>query len=124
MIGVKSTGDFGKTKTFLDKMLRRDIYKNLESYGQQGVAALAANTPRESGLTARSWGYKVIRSKNRVSIHWTNDHVNEGANIAVLIQYGHGTGNGGYVQGIDYINPAIRPIFERIAADIWRQVTA
>jgi Bacteriophage HK97-gp10, putative tail-component len=124
MIGVKSTGDFTKTKKFLDKMLRREIYSSLEQYGKQGVDALASNTPRRSGKTASSWGYKIVRTKGRISIQWLNNHVNDGVNIAVLIQYGHATGNGGFVQGIDYINPAIRPIFEKIAEDVWRQVKA
>ena len=103
-------------------MLKGDIFSGLDRYGQEGVDALANATPKESGETANSWRYRIIRKRGFVTIEWYNTHVNDGANIAVLIQYGHGTGTGGYVQGIDYINPSIRPVFDRIADEIWKKV--
>lgn len=115
-------GDFKNTEKFLKRAMSGDFYSRLDSYGQRGVEALRKGTPKESGETANSWGYRVIRSKSNPGIEWYNTHVNKGAVIAVLIQYGHGTGTGGYVQGIDYINPAMRPIFEDIANEIWKEV--
>jgi hypothetical protein len=98
-------------------------FDNLEQYGQKGVDALASATPKDSGETAHCWAYKIERKSGKVSIVWSNTNVVNGSNIAVLIQYGHGTGTGGYVQGRDYINPAIRPIFDKIADDVWKKVT-
>jgi hypothetical protein len=89
-----------------------------------GVDALAKATPSESGLTAKSWGYRIYRNRNSTGIEWYNSNENNGVNIAILLQYGHGTGTGGYVSGQDYINPAIRPIFDRIAEDVWKKVTS
>lgn len=123
-IEVTSHGDFNTIEAFLKKVSTGDLYSRLDKYGAEGVKALRRATPIESGETARGWGYRVIRSKNNPGIEWYNTHTNDGANIAVLIQYGHGTGTGGYVQGIDYINPAMRPLFERIADDIWKEVTS
>ena len=97
-------------------------FENLEKYGQLGVDALASATPRASGETAHCWVYKIEHKKGQVSIVWSNTNVVDGAVIAVLIQYGHGTGTGGYVQGRDYINPAIRPIFDKISNDVWEKV--
>ena len=123
MISVTSTGNFKKTLGFLEAISPKKMFANLERYGQRGVDALSRATPIETGETANSWGYKVIRTKGRYSIVWYNEHEENGVNIAVIIQYGHGTGTGGYIQGRDYINPAIRPIFDQIAEDVWRQVT-
>jgi hypothetical protein len=123
MIKATSPGSFEKTTKYLERLKSGDMFSNLESYGRRGVDALASATPRESGKTAQSWGYQVNRGKNKVSISWFNTHVVDGVNIAVIIQYGHGTGTGGYVQGTEYINPAIRPIFDEIVNDVWRQVT-
>ena len=92
-------------------------------YGQRGVNALAAATPKDTGLTAASWYYEVERTDNDLAIYWKNSNTNNGVNIAVILQYGHGTNGGGYVRGIDYINPALRPIFEEIANDVWEEVT-
>ena len=122
MITYTVSGDYSKTDKFLKSMQNGDLFSNLDRYGKMGVRALADNTPEESGLTSDSWGYRVIKSRTRPGIEWYNRNVNDGANIAILIQYGHGTGTGGYVQGIDYINPAIRPIFNKIVDDIWSQV--
>lgn len=95
----------------------------LDTYGQQGVQALMAATPVDSGATSRSWDYHIEKKSGSVSIVWTNSNINNGCNIAVVLQYGHGTANGGYVQGRDYINPAMRPIFDKIADAAWEEVT-
>lgn len=104
-------------------MQRGDIFSELDRYGRMGVDALASATPVASGLTAQSWNYRVVNGKGKKGLVWYNTNTNDGANIAILIQYGHGTGTGGYVAGYDYINPAIRPIFDKLADDIWRKVT-
>lgn len=122
MFNVKTTGSFDKLEKFLKTMSSGDIFRILDSLGQRGVAALASATPVESGLTARSWTYEVIHTKGRHSIEWKNTNVNNGVNIAIILQYGHGTGTGGWVQGYDYINPAIRPVFDQIANELWEQV--
>jgi len=124
MISFTSSGSFAKTEAFLRQMSKGDILRTLESFGQQGVSALAAATPVDSGVTAQSWGYEVRRSGSSYSIEWTNSHIEDGAPIAILLQYGHGTGTGGYVQGRDYINPAIKPIFDQIAESVWKAVTS
>ena len=108
----------------MTKMMNGDQYKGLEKYGLRGVDALSNATPHESGRTAGAWKFRVIPSKSHPRIEWYNTHIHNGQIIAVLIQYGHGTGTGGYVLGRDYINPALRPIFDQIAADVWKQVTA
>lgn len=122
MIVFRQTGDFKKTEKFFQKISKSDFLQALEKFGRKGVEALAAATPVDSGKTAESWGYEIRRSNGRISIYWTNSNVNDGVNIAVILQYGHGTRNGGYVQGRDYINPAIRPIFDKIADDAWREI--
>lgn len=124
MITLTAKGDLSKTYKFLDKIMNGDFYKSLEMYGQKGVAALSAATPKRSGTTAASWSYEIDRSFDSVAIYWINTNINKNVNIAVIIQYGHGTRNGGYVQGIDYINPAVRPVFDEIADSIWKEVTA
>lgn len=116
-------GDLKNTEKFLARMSQGDIFTALEKYGNQGVAALAAATPKESGETANSWTFEIKQSRGGATITWLNTHVNNGSNIAILLQYGHGTGTGGYVQGRDYINPAVRPVFDKIAADVWKEVT-
>lgn len=124
MVIVKQKGDFSKTEKFLNSISKKLYYRNLQKYAEQGVAALASATPTDSGTTANSWGYEIRQTKNSVSIYWTNSNVNKGVPIAVIIQYGHGTRNGGYVQGRDYINPAMRPIFDKIAENVWKEVTS
>ena len=103
-------------------MSKFQINKILEKYGQMGVEALRSATPIDSGKTAESWGYEISGGKEGATIHWTNTNQNKGVYIAVILQYGHGTGTGGYVQGIDYINPAIRPVFDKIAEEAWMEV--
>lgn len=122
MVVVKHRGNFNKTEKFLNGAKAIDYRRILDAYGQEGVRALAAATPTDSGLTASSWGYTVRISRGSFSISWTNSNVNDGVPIAILLQYGHGTRNGGYVQGRDYINPAIQPIFDRLAEAIWLEV--
>ena len=105
------------------KMSRGEQFRTLERYGQAGVEALRAATPIESGATASMWNYEIQNDGKTVRITWTNDNINDGVNIAVIIQYGHGTGTGGYVQGRDYINPALHSVFDKIADEVWREIT-
>lgn len=123
MFSVSSTGDFNKTEAWLKRMASGDVFSTLDRFGQVGVAALSAATPTETGLTAGSWNYEIVRDGTSYSIIWGNTHTEGGRQIAVLLQYGHGTGTGGYVQGRDYINPALRPVFDQIAAEAWKAVT-
>lgn len=124
MFHFKHKGDFKKTDNFLKRLLdRQKLYRNLEKFGQRGVDALAAATPRDTGHTADSWGYTVEIDDQKSAIYWTTSNINEGLPIAILIQYGHGTGYGGYVQGVDFINPALKSIFDAIAEDVWKEVT-
>lgn len=124
MFEISSKGDFNKTRDFLTKILRRDIFGELNRYGQEGVDALARATPQDSGLTSISWGYRIIKDRGRPGIEWYNTNEVNGTPVAILIQYGHATGTGGYVHGRDFINPAMRPIFDKIADGIWKKVTA
>lgn len=123
IIQFKQKGDFSKTESFLKKLRKLDLDSVLDKYGKLGVQALASATPVETGKTAASWGYKIEKGKGVVTITWTNSNVNNGVPIALLIQYGHGTGTGGYVQGRDYIKPAILPIFDQLADALWKEVT-
>lgn len=123
MIRFVHKGDFSKTKDFLKKVSRGNYYQGLEKYAQKGVEALMQYTPVDTGLTAHSWGYEIERTGKSCTITWTNSNQNKGVSIAIILQYGHGTGNGGYVKGKDYINPAIRPIFDEIADAVWKEVT-
>lgn len=118
------TGSFKNTDKFLKAMSDDVIFQALETYGEEGVAALQAFTPKDSGITADSWSYQIEHTGRNVTIRWLNDNVNKGYNIAILIQYGHGTGTGGYVVGRDYINPAILPTFNAIAEKVWKAVTS
>lgn len=121
-IKVEHKGDFSKTEKFLEKLKRGDIYKNLDNLAKLGVTALREATPIDSGTTASSWDYKIDVSGKEASITWINTNVNKGENIAILLQYGHGTGTGGYVHGRDYINPAMQPVFDKIAEEVWKEV--
>lgn len=123
MVYATSSGSFEKTIKFLEFMKTNKIFSILDRYGAVGVSALSSATPRETGETANSWDYEVIHGNGKHAIHWFNTHEDNGVNIAIILQYGHGTGTGGYVEGIDYINPALRPIFDKILDDIWRQVS-
>jgi hypothetical protein len=123
MISFRQKGDFAKLTSFLEKAKEVVKIGDLNKYGQEGVAALASATPKDTGLTADSWYYEIIRSNGSVRIVWKNSNIQNGVPIAVILQYGHGTKNGGYVQGRDYINPAIKPIFDKIAKESWKEVT-
>lgn len=124
MIQVTSSGSFDNTENWLKKMAKNDLKRKLDGYGKKGVQALAKYTPIETGETAHSWEYRIVADGGSISIEWLNTHVNEGVCIAILIQYGHGTGTGGYVPGIDYVNPAMRPVFDQAVAEFWKEVTA
>lgn len=116
-------GDFSKADKYFRKITQLAFSGKLDRYGQMGVQALASATPVDTGLTAASWDYQIETSSNEVSIVWTNSNVNNGVPIAIILQYGHGTGTGGYVQGIDYINPALKPVFDEIEQSVWEEVT-
>jgi hypothetical protein len=122
-ITLSSSGSFDNTESFLKRIQNRSHYKALKGYGEKGIAVLSSATPIDSGETASSWSYKIVESDKRYSITWYNDHVVDGVPIAIILQYGHGTGTGGWVEGRDYINPALRPIFEQMAVELWKEVT-
>lgn len=124
MVKFKHRGSFNNIEKFLNKMTDRNYLNVLSSYGDAGVKALSAATPVDSGLTAQSWTYEIERTKEKTTISWLNTNVNDNVVIAVILQYGHGTGTGGYVQGRDYINPAMRPVFDKIAEQAWREVVS
>ena len=122
-IKVGDKGDFKKTFKFLRAMKEKRFLKNLDKYGQMGVDALAAATPKRTGLTAESWTYDITDNGEQLIISWNNTNVQKGYyNVALMIQYGHGTGTGGWVKGIDYINPALKPVFDKIADAVWMEV--
>lgn len=123
MIKFTHKGDFSKTSRFLEKAKNAGKAYNLDKYGRAGVVALSSATPVDSGLTARSWYYEIERQNGRISINFCNSNVNEGVPIAIILQLGHGTGTGGWVEGRDYINPAIQPIFDEIVNNAWKEVT-
>lgn len=124
MISLSSSGSFKNTLNFCNKMSDSSIFSALEKYGREGVVALAAATPTATGVTANAWSYEVTRTGNSWSISWHNSHTVAGTPVVILLQYGHGTGTGGYVEGRDFINPAIQPIFDRIADEVWKVVTS
>lgn len=123
MISFRHKGDFSKLTRSLERAKGAAKLSILDKYGKEGVTALASATPVESGKTASSWYYTVERSEGSAAIYFNNSNVNKSVPIAIILQYGHGTGTGGWVEGRDYINPAIQPIFDRIADDAWREVT-
>ena len=123
MISFRHKGDFSKFSRYLERAMNAVRLGDLDKYGRAGVAALASATPVDSGLTASSWSYEIVRAKSSITINFNNSNIQNGVPIAVILQYGHGTGTGGWVQGRDYINPAIQPIFDKIANDAWREVT-
>lgn len=123
MITFRQKGDFSKATKYFENVKEAAKVKILNRYGQAGVDAISSATPVDSGLTASSWKYEIVRQNGLVRIDFLNSHVNKGVNIAIILQLGHGTGTGGWVEGRDYINPAMRPIFDRIAKDAWREVT-
>ena len=121
-ISFSSKGDFSKTIKFLNKVKNAKINNILSKYGEIGVNALSQATPKDSGVTSRSWNYKIEVNNDNASIVWYNTNVVKGVNIAVILQYGHGTRNGGWVDGRDYINPAMKPVFDKIADQVWKEV--
>ena len=123
MISFRQSGDFSKLTRYLEKSKNAVRLGNFDKYGQEGVAALASATPRDTGKTAESWSYEIKVTKDSLAITFKNSNIQNGVPIAVIIQYGHGTNNGGWVEGRDYINPAIRPIFDKLAKDVWKEVT-
>lgn len=123
-ISLSSSGDFSKTEAWLKKLKTLDIGAVAQSGAQRGVRALSAATPRESSRAAASWAAEVKTTKNTTTITWINTDIEGGFPVVIMLQYGHGTGTGGYVQGRDFINPAIRPIFDEIADSVWKAVTS
>ena len=123
MISFRQKGDFSNLSSYLERVKEKVKLGDLDKYGRAGVSALASATPVDSGQTANSWYYEIERQNGSVSIVFNNSNVNKGVPIAIILQYGHGTGTGGWVQGRDYINPAIQPIFDEIANNAWKEVT-
>lgn len=125
-VNFRHHGNFNNLEQFLVKAVRiRPVVRRiLEKYGEKGVQALREATPKDSGETAKSWSYEIVEGENQWSIVWKNSNIHNGYSVALMLQYGHGTGTGGYVEGIDFINPAIRGIFNQMAEDAWREVTS
>ena len=123
MISFRQKGDFSKTKRYFERVKAAARLSILDKYGREGVAALASATPTETGKTASSWFYEISHNKGSATITFSNSNINKGVPIAIILQYGHGTGTGGWVEGRDYINPAIQPIFDKIANEAWKEVT-
>lgn len=124
MIRISSKGDYKRATRYFESLMHTDPESIFRKYGEAGVAALAAATPVDTGATADSWSYEVKRGRNSTSIHFNNSNVNDGVNVAIILQYGHATRRGAYVEGIDYVNPAISRIFDKIAKDLWTEVIA
>ena len=123
MIKLKQKGDFKKSESFFQRVVKREYVKFFHEVGKAGVEALREATPKDTGKTAESWSYRVGETKNGLTIEWINTNRNEGASIAILIQLGHGTGTGAYVKGVDYINPALKPVFDAFAKKVEWEVT-
>lgn len=123
LIKVVHKGSFSMTERWLNRCMGREYLNVLDKYGKEGVKALQRATPKDSGKTAKSWYYEIIREGRSTTIQFKNSNKNDGVNIAIILQYGHGTGTGGYVKGRDFINPAIRPVFDKMADEAWKEVT-
>lgn len=123
MISIDQKGDFAALTTYLNKLNKQNNIEILNKYGKEGVRLLSSATPVRSGKTAASWYYKIEQSKNTISLNFYNSNINKGVPIAIILQYGHGTRNGGWVQGRDYINPVVQPLFNKIAQEAWEEVT-
>lgn len=124
MISIGTSGSFDKTRKYLQKLARGDFYEGLDKFARAGANALGAASPIDSGLSASSWDFRIERSGASLTISWFNTDVEEGFPVAIMLQYGYATGTGGYVQGRDYINPAMRPIFDQIEAQVRKAVTS
>ena len=122
MITFTQKGDFSKLDSYLNNLKGLFGRSDLDKYGRMGVEALSSATPYDSGNTAGSWYYKIERNGNKVSLEFCNSNINKGVQIAIILQYGHGTGTGGWIEGRDYINPAIQPVFDEIANELWKEV--
>lgn len=122
VITINHRGDFNKLEKFFQRIKEEQFFDKLNKYGQMGVDALASATPVDSGTTANSWSYEIRREDAGPIIYWSNSNINKGVNIALILQTGHGTRNGGYVQGRDYINPAIQPVFDTMLNELWEEV--
>lgn len=123
MLKFVAKGDYSPTTKFLKNLRISGLSKRLEKYGKLGVTALSEATPVDTGKTAASWDYKILVSKRGITINWTNSNIVDGVPIALIIQYGHATRNGGYVQGVDYINPALKPVFNEILNKVWKEAS-
>lgn len=122
-IKMSSKGDFSKSFKFLKVMKEKDWLKRIDQYAQEGVNALKASTPKDTGLTADSWNYEITNDGNRLYITWYNTNVKKGYfNVALMLQYGHATKNGTWIKGVDYINPALKPVFDKISNNMWEEV--
>lgn len=119
---LKYTGNFERTDRFLHGVIQHHYMNKLRKYGERGVEALREATPKDTGKTAESWRYEIVEKPGRTVIYWTNDHVENGVNIAIILHYGHATRNGGFVEGTNYISSAIRPIFDKMAEEAWKEV--
>ena len=120
---LTSFGDYKSAEKYLKDLAKGDVFRRLDEYGRKGVEALAAATPKDTGKTADSWSYEITYGMNRIGITWKNSNENQGIPIILLIHYGHGMPNGGYVEGRDFINPTMKPIFDEIEERIWKEVT-
>ena len=123
MIKIRQKGDFKKLTQYLEKANKTVRLVNLDKYGKEGVTALSSATPVDTGKTSRSWYYEIVRENGSIAIQFNNSNIQNGVPIAIILQYGHGTRNGGWVEGRDYINPALQPIFDKIAEEAWKEVT-
>lgn len=123
MIKIRQKGDFSKLTNYLEKVKHTFNVSILDKYGREGVSALSSSTPKDTGYTADSWYYEITNDKSGIRISFNNSNIQNGVPIAIILQYGHGTGTGGWVEGRDYINPAIQPIFDEIANKAWEEVT-
>lgn len=123
MLGVTTSGSFKNTDAFFKRMQSSDIQKTVKKYGVKGMDALSNATPEDTGETAKSWKYEVTKKPGEITIGWHNTHEEKGLPIAILVQYGHATRDGGYIPGRDFVNPAMRPVFDQISDEVWRQVT-
>lgn len=121
-IWLANKGSFKRSEKWFKKIIGTDYMNVLHEYGRKGVENLSASTPVDTGLTASSWYYKIKKEDGKISVNWFNSNINDGVNIAIILQYGHGTGNGGYVVGRDYINPSLRPVFDEMADKAWKEV--
>lgn len=123
MIKIRQKGDFSKVTNYFERIKNTFHVSILDKYGQEGVAALSSATPKDTGKTSESWYYEIVNTSDRAEIQFYNSNIQNGVPIAIILQYGHGTGTGGWVEGRDYINPAIQPIFDKILNDVWKEVT-